>query len=426
MKDCRVFPPLRIDRAEGFKLYDDSGKSYYDTISSWWCNVHGHCHPAITEAVSSAIKRLDHVLFAGFTHSPAEELTDKLVGMTPGGLTRVFFSDDGSTAVEVALKMSCQFWKNRGVNGKKLFIGFDKGYHGDTIGAMSVSGPGPYNEKFRDLMFDTLSIPVPSVFKGMEPEECERAEEKSAQLLEDMLRKQSGNIAGIIVEPLLLGAGGMLTYRSSFLKHIEKLARRYGVHLILDEVATGFGRTGRMFACENAGVEPDLMCLSKGITGGVLPLAATIATEEIFGSFLGDALDRTFFHGHTYTANPVACSAANASIDLFGKEGILDNVRMIERKLGAFLDEISGIPVVRKPRNLGVMAAFDLDARKSGDAALRESRRPGYFLYQRGLGYGLILRPLGNTVYLFLPPAMPEQELDEVLRRTVDLIKSVE
>jgi len=302
MKDCRKLPPILIEKAKGMKLYDNKGNYYYDTISSWWCNVHGHNHPKIKEAINRQLYSLEHVLFAGFTHKTAILLAERLVSATPKNLTKVFFSDNGSTSVEIALKMSFQYWQNIGRRKKIKFISLDYGYHGDTIGTMSVSGVDLFNKVFSPLFFSSFKVPSPYCYRCPMGKERSSCKMECIRPLEEILRERNGEIAAIILEPLVLAAGGMIVYPLEYLKRVGELTKRYNVHLILDEVATGFGRTGKMFACEYAAIKPDFMCLSKGISAGYLPLGVTLTTDKVYRAFYAD-YDRkkTFYHGHTYT-----------------------------------------------------------------------------------------------------------------------------
>ena len=426
MKDCEKFPPIPIKRAEGIKLYDYADNFYYDTISSWWCNVHGHNHPSIKKAIKDQLDALDHVLFAGFTHKPAIDLAEKLIKIMPEGLSRIFYSDNGSTAVEVALKMSFQFWLNSGKKNKTSFLSFDRGYHGDTVGAMSVSGVDAYNGIFKPLFFNSYKTPVPVYSDETSVEEKAEIERDCYLEMRNILEKHKDEIAAVIVEPLLLGAGGMLIYSSSFLKKIKDLTQEFGVHLILDEVASGFGRTGKMFACEHADVTPDFICISKGITSGCLSLSATITNDEIFKSFYDEyENNKTFFHGHTYTANPIACSAANASIDLFDKEDTLNNVLMLEKEIKKFLSNIKSLDIVSNTRCIGAVGAFDLKKELSIRSDIRNEKRIGYKIYQEGLKKNLLLRPLGDTIYFFLPLSTTSFELKDIFQRTFELLEEI-
>lgn len=415
----KTSPPLLIESAKGTKLYDSDGRWYYDTISSWWCNVHGHAHPKIVEAVKRQVDKLDHTLFAGVTHKPAIELAERLIRYAPDSLRKVFYSDNGSTAVEIALKMSVQYWRNSGKPEKSGFIALDRGYHGDTIGCMSVSGVDLFVQPFAPLMFRAHRVPSPYCYRcplGLRSDRCNAA---CASFVEDALQERAETTAAVIMEPLMMGAGGMIIYPAAYVAEVAQLARKYGVHLILDEVATGFGRTGTLFACQQCGISPDFLCLSKGLTGGTLPLAATLTTSEIFDAFCGPVgSDKTFYHGHTYTANPTGCAAAAASLSLFEEEGVLDQASTIAAKLRKDMQQFAGHSLVGDIRTIGTISALELVKDKtskepfgSADAVMRD-------FYRSGLEKGVILRPIGNVVYLFLPLCTTLDELDDILGRT--------
>lgn len=399
--------PLRVARAEGAYLYTEDGRNILDAISSWWVNLHGHGHPRIAAAIAEQARVLDHVLLAGFTHPKVEQLTSKLRRVIPPLLTHIFYSDDGSTAVEVALKLALQYWQNRGQSGRQRIVALDHAYHGDTAGAMSVGADSGFTALFSSMRFPVdrvhsaycLRCPV-----GRRRSSCEIDCVKSlAQLLEQKGRE----IAAVIVEPLLQGAGGMLVHPVEFLQKIRALCSEYGVLLIADEVLTGFGRCGRMFACDLAGISPDLMCLSKGITGGFLPLGATLCTAEIHEQFLGQG--RTFFHGHSYTGNPIACAAAVANLEVFETEDVFAHIEAIAANHGKRLRGLASHPLVEEVRQLGTVAVVEV---KVDD--------PGYFsnlkprLYQFFLDRGILLRPLGHVLYILPPFVITAQELDRV------------
>jgi len=419
-------PPLRIERASGLFLHDVEGNRYYDAISSWWCVVHGHGHPRIREAVARQMEVLDHVLFAGATHMPAVRLAARLASLAPEGLSRVFYSDNGSTAVEVALKMSLQYWRNVGKEGRTAFLCLDRGYHGDTTGCMSVSGVEAFLRAFRPILFPARRVPAPCCYRCPEGKEYPACGVSCLGALETALREGGDSVAAVILEPLLLGAGGMIVYPPEYLSGAARLARAHGAHLILDEVATGFGRTGTMFACEQAAVSPDFLCLSKGLTGGTMPLAATLTTAEVYNAFLG-APDsgKTFYHGHTYTANPVGCAAALASLDLFEEEKVVDRVALLAPRLADGVRALAELPMVGDVRHIGMVAALEL-VRDRGtkeplpptDPVFREIRR-------EGLRRGLFLRPLGNVVYLFLPLSVTREDLDDILDRFGETLRTV-
>lgn len=419
-------PPMLIDRAEGLFLFDAEGNRYYDAISSWWCVVHGHGHPRIREAVTRQMERLDHVLFAGVTHEPAVRLASRLAAIAPEGLSRVFFSDNGSTAVEVALKMSLQCWRNLGREERTGFISLDHGYHGDTTGCMSVSGVEAFLRAFRPILFPARRVPAPYCYRcplGKTHPECGVS---CVDALGDALRGGGDTIAAVILEPLLLGAGGMIVYPPEYLSRAAALARTFGVHLILDEVATGFGRTGTMFACDQAGVSPDFLCLSKGLTGGTMPLAATLTTAEVYNSFLGGPdSGKTFYHGHTYTANPVGCAAALASLDLLEEEELVDRVARLAPRLAEGVREFAGLPLVGDVRGIGTVAALELVRDKETKEPLPGTAPLFRDLRHEGLRLGLFLRPLGNVVYLFLPQAVTREALDDILDRFGETMRKV-
>lgn len=415
MKECETLPPILIERAEGVRLYDSNGGFYYDTISSWWCNLHGHNHPKINRAIKEQLDSLEHVLFAGFTHRPAIQLAEALIAITPPNLKRVFFSDNGSTSVEVALKISFQYWQNIGESQRKRFISLKDAYHGDTIGAMSLSDVGLFNKIFDPLLFTSIKIPSPNCRRCPIEKKRDLCNIDCLKILEDILKENSHTVAAIIIEPLLLAAGGMIVYPREYLEGVGRLAKEYGIHLIVDEVATGFGRSGKMFAIEYTAVEPDLMCLSKGITGGYLPLGATLTTDKIYYAFYDDNLNKTFYHGHTYTANPLACRAALASLEIFKEEGVLERVSKMIPIFHNGMERFRGLALVEDVRYIGMIGIIEL--RSDVD-----NERIGYRVYKEGLKEGLILRPLANVIYLFLPLSVKLDELEEIIDRTYRVI----
>ncbi|MBU4252116.1 MAG: adenosylmethionine--8-amino-7-oxononanoate transaminase [Candidatus Omnitrophica bacterium] len=427
MKEALRLRPVLIARAKGIKLYDAKGNFYYDTISSWWCNVHGHNHPRIKAAIKKQVDLLEHVLFAGFTHKPAIELSSKLIALTKNKFNRVFFSDNGSTSVEVALKMSFQYWQNIGRKRKAKFVSLDHGYHGDTIGTMSVSGLDLFNAVFSPLLFAAYKVPSPYCYR------CPMKKERSTCVidcikpLERLLQEKHAEICALIIEPLVLGAAGMIIYPQEYLEKAAALAKKYKIHLILDEVAVGFGRTGKMFAYEHTpGIKADFLCLSKGITSGYLPLAVTLTTEEIFRAFYGDYEKRkTFFHGHTYTANPVSCSAGLASLSIFKEEKTLPKARKLMPFFHRELEKFRDLDLVGDVRYIGFIGAIELVKDKKTKQGFGLKRRLGLEVYKRGLKEHLVLRPLGDIIYLFLPLCTSQAEIKDILTRTYSVIKSL-
>jgi adenosylmethionine---8-amino-7-oxononanoate aminotransferase len=394
--------PIPVVRGQGVNLFDDAGNSYLDAVSSWWVNLHGHAHPYIAEKVFSQLQQLEHVIFAGFTHQPAVELAERLLSILPEGQARIFYSDNGSTATEVAVKMAVQYWRNKGL-GKTKIIAFEHAYHGDTFGAMSVSARSSFTDAFSGLLFEVIHIPLP--VKGMEA--------AALQSLQEQISENQDSIAAFIFEPLVLGAGGMLMYEPEVLDQLISLCRDHSILTIADEVMTGFGRTGKTFACGYLANRPDIICLSKGITGGTMAFGATSCSDEIYSAFLSDDRSKTFFHGHSYTANPVACAAALASFDLLMKEECRQNIQMISDSHLNFIERNQGHPFLKNLRSRGTILAMDVET----DEQSSYFHSLGSRLYRFFLDQGIILRPLGNTIYLMPPYCITKEELDRIYTR---------
>jgi adenosylmethionine-8-amino-7-oxononanoate aminotransferase len=408
--------PLVIERAEGNYLFDSDGKKYFDGVSSLWCNVHGHGRPEITSAIQRQAAQLAHSTLLGLTHPPAAELAKHLIEIAPPGLQRVFFSDSGATAVEIALKMAYAYWQLRGEHGRDLFVSLTEAYHGDTVGAMSVGYSELFDAPYRDLLFPCLKINPPHWYRYYKRENHDKALQLALEEGERVLTRDGKRIAALIVEPMMQGAAGMWIQAPEYLAGLRRICTENRILLIADEVAVGFGRTGRMFACEHAGVSPDLMCLGKGITGGMLPLAATLATEEIFNAFLGNYEERkAFFHGHTYTGNPIACAAALASLELFQTDGTLEHVAMLAKALEAGGARLSKLAHVSDVRQCGLMMGIEL----AEDADLRRpfptARRFGRQVITEARRQGAILRPLGDVIVLMPPLSTSEAELQNLI-----------
>jgi adenosylmethionine---8-amino-7-oxononanoate aminotransferase len=395
---CAEEPPLVIDHAEGTTLYDTEGNAYIDGVSSLWCNVHGHRHPAIDAAIRDQLDRVAHSTMLGLSHPPAIELAERLAALAPSGLERVFYSDSGSSAVEIALKMAFQWWAQRGETDRTRFICLENAYHGDTLGAVSVGGISLFHSMYRPLLFDAL-----------------QARAGDAEHLRALLAEHGSQVAAVIVEPLVQGAAGMLMQPPGYLRQVRELCDEYGVLLICDEVATGFGRTGRMFACDHEAVTPDLLCLGKGLTGGYLPLAATLATEPIYEGFLGRFDEfRTFFHGHTFTGNPLACAAAIATLETFERERTMDFLGPKIALLSRLLEHrVAKLPGVVEVRQRGMMVGIEL-------AQITGAERLGHRVTLAARRRGAVIRPLGDVMVLM--PALSISEHD--LRRLVAITAS--
>lgn len=403
--------PLKVKAAQGIWLELETGEQILDCISSWWVNLHGHAHPKIAEAIFQQAKQLEHVIFAGFTHDPAEQLAEKLVGRLPRHLSRVFYSDNGSTAVEVALKMAYQYWTNQG-QSRSTFLAFEGAYHGDTFGAMAVGARSLFSHAFAPLLFDVEFVPYP--IAHADDAIATATEQTILDRIEKQLTQQPDRYAGIIIEPLVQGVAGMQMGRSQFLQQLQRLAHAHHTLLIFDEVMTGFGRTGDWFACTKANVAPDILCLSKGITGGFLPLAVTVCSEDIYNAFYSDEPLHTLYHGHSYAANPLGCAAGLASLEL-----MVENepaFQQMETKHRQHLEALTNHPRLTNLRVTGTIAAMDIIT----DA-------PGYLnqmaieIRQRAIAQGLLLRPLGNVLYLMPPYCITDDELAFIYRgiRTV-------
>ena len=404
--------PIVLAGAKGASLFDAEGREILDLVSSWWTCTHGHSHPKLNAALAEQASRFEHVMFAGFTHQPAADIAAALAGVLPGDLNRVFFSDDGSTAVEVALKIAYQYWINRGEPRRRMLIGFDGGYHGDTLGAMSVGRGSQMFSAFRDLMCKVMVLPYPATFEG--DDVVEEREAGALSAFEALLADRGDTVAAFIIEPLLQGAGGMRVCRPSFLQRLVKTARDAGILVIFDEVATGFGRTGTLFAMEQADVVPDLVCLSKGLTAGYMPMAVTVAREPIFEAFLGESFERALPHGHSFTANPLACAVALASLALFEQENTLERIARINRRHRDMMTDLALRPDVTRLRLIGSILAFDL---KSGGAYQSVESRALRNWY---LAHGLNIRPLGPTIYLMPPYCITDEELTRAYQGMVE------
>lgn len=419
MADWEKDDPLIIERGEGNYLFDTEGRKYFDGVSSLWVNLFGHGRKEIDEAVRSQLDRVAHSTFLGLSHPPAIELAEKLLAVSPPGLSRVFYSDNGSTAMEVAIKMAFQYWRQRegGAEGRREFLALSEAYHGDTIGSVSAGGIDLFHKIFRPLLFSVRRLPVPHCYRcpyGLSRPSCSLF---CADRMEEEVRARKEVLAATIVEPLVQGAAGMLLMPEGYLARLRAVTRECGVLLVCDEVATGFGRTGTMFACEQEGVSPDIMAVAKGMTGGYLPLAATVTTEEIYRAFLGPYEEfKTFFHGHSYTANPLGCAAAIATLSVFEREDVLPRVSRLAETMAFELKKLSGHRNVGDIRQKGLMAGIEIVADKETRERFPPERKVGQRVIRKVRDRGVILRPLGDVIVLLPPLSSSEEEIEALVR----------
>jgi len=427
MKVYREEENLIFDRAEGVYLYDIYGRKFIDAISSLWCNVHGHNHPKLNQAITDQLKKVAHTTTLGSSNIPAILLAKKLVEIAPKGLTKVFYSEDGAEAVEIAIKLAYQYWVNKGKR-KKIFITLSEAYHGDTIGAVSLGGIELFHGSYRDLLFNTIRLPSPYLYcKQNYQKLCDECKNDILQMLEDILKDKAQDVVAVSLEAGIQAAAGMLPFPKGFLKDVRELTKRYEVLMIVDEVATGFGRTGSMFYCEQEGITPDFICLGKGITGGYLPLAATLTTDEVFDAFLGEFGEmKHFYHGHTYTGNNLACAVALANLELFDEEKTLENLKPKIDYLSERLQEFWELKHVGDIRQLGFMAGIELVKDKERGEPFPYGDRTGFKVAYKCRERGVFMRPLGDVMVLMMPLVISFEDMDTVLRTLFDAIKSLE
>lgn len=414
MKSHETIPLVPIRRGEGVWLYDMEGKRYLDAVSSWWVNLFGHNHPQIKQAINQQLDALEHVILAGFTHEPVVRLSERLSALT--GLGHCFYASDGASATEIALKMSFHYWRNVGKPGKTRFISLKNGYHGETLGALSVTDVAIFKDTYAHLLLHSEQMPSPDGRLAAAGESPEQHALRCADALEQYIAANHEEVSAFIIEPLVQCAAGMAMYAPIYLQRARSICSQHRVHLIADEIAVGFGRTGTMFACEQAEIRPDFICLSKGITGGYLPLSVTLCTDEIYQAFYDDSTARGFLHSHSYTGNPLACSAALATLDIFEHEQVLQNNRQKSAYIGRKLQEaLRGLPV-EHVRQTGMIAAFDVI---SSDVGFQQG------FYQAALMRGLLVRPIGRTVYLMPPYIISEPEIDWMCGEIAGLLQEV-
>lgn len=412
MKDHERIPIIPIKNAKGVYLYDFDGNKYIDAISSWWVNIFGHSNEYINNRIKNQLDLLEHVILAGFTHKPAIDLAEKLVKITPNGLNKVFYADNGSSAVEIALKMSYHYHLN--INDKRtLFLSLSNSYHGETIGALSVGDVQLYKKTYKPLLIESIQTPVPK-------DQTLQSANDALLELENILKKEGSGISAFIVEPLVQGAGGMHMYHVEYLRGARELTKKYGIHLIVDEIMTGFGRTGKMFACQYAEIEPDFMTLSKGLTGGYLPLSAVMTTDNVYNAFYCDYSEyKAFLHSHSYTGNTLACTAAIATLEIFEKEDIIEKNLELSKHMKKNMSRFDNLKNVKNCRILGMIAVIEL-------AENDIKKRVGLKIYEYALSKGVLVRPLGNTIYVMPPYIITKDEIDMIFGTIYNAIVEIE
>lgn len=407
--------PIAIERGSGSYIFDRDGNKYLDLISSWWVNMHGHSNERIASAMNVQAQKLEHVMFAGFTHEPAVTLCEMLNDLLPDGLERFFFSDNGSTSVEIALKMSYQYWRNKGEDNRNLFLSFEGGYHGDTFGAMSIGKESGFYDAFKPLLLDALFLPFPGTWDG--DDEIDAKEARCLEKLDEYLKEYEGRIASMILEPLVQGASGMRICRKGFLNKLVSALKKHDILVIFDEVMTGFGRTGTHFALKRLDYVPDFLCIAKGLTGGFLPLALTITSNKIYEAFLSDDVKKSFLHGHSYSGNPIACAAAIASLEILLEDSTQNSINAIS---DAHVEGLKHIKSYCKHainlRSMGAISAFEVDINKPN---------LNFEMRRRFLQNGLLIRPLGNTVYVIPPYCTAIAELESSYHKVVEILNDL-
>ncbi|MGH7815818.1 MAG: adenosylmethionine--8-amino-7-oxononanoate transaminase [Candidatus Binatia bacterium] len=419
--------PVIISRGDGHYLIDDQGRKYLDGVSSLWCNVHGHRKKELDDAIRDQLERIAHSTFLGLSHVPGIQLAQKLIEIAPRGLARVFYSDNGATAVEIALKMAAQYWQLKGERKRTQIASLAESYHGDTVGSMSVGYSETFHRFYKPLLFPVLRITPPHVFRYHQQMSEADALGAAIEEAEQKLTANKDTLAALVIEPLMQGAAGMWSQPLGYVKALHDICQRNGILFILDEVATGFGRTGQMFACEHDGVTPDILCLAKGITGGYLPLAATLTSEEIFSAFLGEYKEfKTFFHGHTYTGNPLGCAAAIANLEIFRRENIIENMQLriayLHKRLS---EEFVALPHVSDVRQWGYMIGIELVEDRAGRKNYAPEKRTGHQVIVEARTRGVMIRPLGDVIVLMPPLSMAEGEVAILLDIVYDSILTV-
>ncbi|HEC30256.1 MAG TPA: adenosylmethionine--8-amino-7-oxononanoate transaminase [Gammaproteobacteria bacterium] len=421
MKDHESLPMIPIKKGDGVWLEDFEGNRYLDAISSWWVNLFGHSNPRINEPLKKQLDTLEHVILAGFTHEPVIELSEKLVEITPGGLNRCFYADNGSSAIEVALKMSFHYWRNIGKEKKTRFINLSNSYHGETLGALAVGDVELYKDTYAPLLMQPITVPSPDCYHRETGESCHDYSLRMFRYMEQTLEKHAEETCAVIIEPLIQCAGNMRMYDAVYLELLRKACDKYDVHLIADEIAVGFGRTGTLFACEQANISPDFMCLSKGLTGGYLPLSVVLTTDRVYQAFYDDYEKLTaFLHSHSYTGNALACRAALATLDIFDQDNVIDANKGLARHLHQSVAELENHPHVGEIRQTGMVLAIEMVKDRKTKTPYDWQERRGLKVYQHGLKEGVLLRPLGNVVYFMPPYIITPQQIDMMAETAIN------
>jgi len=421
MKDHEWLPLIPIKSGKGVWLEDFDGNKYLDAISSWWVNIFGHAHPYINERIRQQLEQLEHVILAGFTHEPVIQLSERLARVSPAGLQHCFYADNGSSAIEVALKMSFHYWKNQGYTRKTKFITLSNSYHGETLGALAVGDVALYKETYQPLLMQAITVPSPDCYTREPGSSWREHSEQMFSHMRQALEQHADEVCAVFVEPLVQCAGNMRMYDPVYLELLRAACDEFNVHLITDEIAVGFGRTGTLFACEQAGISPDIMCLSKGLTGGYLPLSVALTHEQIYQAFYAEYEKLTaFLHSHSYTGNPLACSAALATLDIFERENVIKNNRSLATSMAEAVNELRDHPHVAEVRQTGMILAIEMIKDKSTREAYPWQERRGLKVYQHGLQQGVLLRPLGNVVYFMPPYVINEDEIRLMAKTAID------
>jgi adenosylmethionine-8-amino-7-oxononanoate aminotransferase len=423
MKDHETLPMIPIRRGDGVWLEDYDGRRYLDAISSWWVNLFGHANPRINAALARQLDAFEHVILAGFTHAPVVQLSERLLAIAPPGLTRCFYADSGSAAVEVALKMSFHWWRNRGAD-RRRFITLTNSYHGETLGALAVGNVALYKETYGPLLMETISVPSPDCWEREPGESWEAHSRRRFADMETALERHAHEICAVIVEPLVQCAGGMRMYDPVYLSLLREACTRHGVHLIADEIAVGFGRTGTLFACEQSRITPDFLCLSKGLTGGYLPLSVVLTNDDVYAAFYDDYTKlNAFLHSHSYTGNALGCTAALAALDIFSSEPVIERNRTLAAHMRAAVEELEDHPHVGEIRQHGMILAIEMVRSRAGRVPFPWQERRGLRVYRHALERGVLLRPLGNVVYFMPPYVIDEAQIDLMARTAIEGIE---